>query len=74
MKGSVEGLLLADSGGSELPPKAAYGKEGIATRFRCTGNLADRQLSVLLTDSTRAITDIVPCYIKSRLDWDASVA
>jgi hypothetical protein len=50
---SPEWPHLADSGGSQFLPKAADGKNGGAPRFRCMGNLAERQLSDLLTGGTR---------------------
>jgi hypothetical protein len=37
-----------NSGGSQYLPKADDGKNGGAPRFRCMGNLAERQLSDLL--------------------------
>ncbi|MGB5454312.1 MAG: hypothetical protein WBN02_18565 [Sedimenticolaceae bacterium] len=44
---------MADSGGSQLSPKAADGKNGGAARVSYAENLAERLLSDLLTGRTR---------------------
>jgi hypothetical protein len=54
---SISCRLAADCGGSQIFPKAADGIDGGA-RVSYAGNLADRQLSELLTGrTTRHIAD-----------------